>query len=99
MIANVQYNCGGAQSTRDSRSDPCSNLQSYCLDPPGPNLALRCAKYWFLGQHKIDNAASDDANARPATAQDDQIANGLILENGTKYHLNGLDEDAILDAV
>ncbi|KAJ4354104.1 uncharacterized protein N0V89_005837 [Didymosphaeria variabile] len=88
MQGYVQYDCKGFRTGGDSHDTP--GLQDYCYAGPGLPQAWRSGRYLFRSD-------AHEASTTPAT--NCSLVDTLILGNGTKYALHGLDEDAISQAI
>ncbi|KAF1979799.1 hypothetical protein BU23DRAFT_637097 [Bimuria novae-zelandiae CBS 107.79] len=87
MRGFVQYDCNGALLEHDS--ERVQGFKDYCFDTPAPTLDIRSGRYWFLSNAR-------EASTTPST--NCSLVDTMILEDGRRYALHGLDEDAISEA-
>ncbi|OAG01065.1 uncharacterized protein CC84DRAFT_1209134 [Paraphaeosphaeria sporulosa] len=89
MRGHVGSNCDLAITAGGDSFGSGGNLQDYCYFGGSP--AFIASGDYFFRSEKVDSSTNSPT--------DGSLVNGLILEDGTEYPLDGLDEDAIAEAV
>ncbi|KAF9729223.1 hypothetical protein PMIN06_000125 [Paraphaeosphaeria minitans] len=89
MRGHVGSNCDSTSTAGGDSAGSGGSLQEYCYFGGSPAF-IASGNYLFH---------SEKADASTTTPINGSLVNALILEDGTKYPLDGLDEDAIAEAV